>query len=768
MRDTEVFEGATLTATILRYKEECGIGFFHGETADLVAFNLELHAADAHGATTHATHFINDEGVDQTFTRGHEDLVARLRQGNLHDGIAFFNVDGDNAATIDVAIIREGGTLNGTIGQDEGDVAIFIKTVNRQDFNDAFFLLQAFQDVDNRRAERGARAFLNRVGFLLVHATGVGEEEEVIVGIRHVDAFDKVFVLNLHAREARATTSLSAVVRKLGALHITTMRERDHRRHIRRDRAHINVTRHRNDGGQTVAFLGVLRLDLFQVFLDEGEDLGGLFENSHQFRDASLQLSLFVQELVAFQTRQLTQTHFQDGLHLSVRETETFAQTRTRFFIRLRIADDVDDFIEVILSDEQAIHDVHAFLSLAQIKAGATRMHVKTVIHVALEEVAQGHTLGTTVIQGNHIRAEGRLQIGVLVQLIQDHFTRIGILLQFNDDAYAFFEVGLIADICNPLDDAILHEFGHLGNHRRLVHHVRDRGDQDAFALTNLSHFGFTTHRDGTATQLVHLFNTLGAAHQCARGEVRTRHKGHQFVNGGIGMIHKVNQPIAEFTQVVRRDVRGHTHGNTLRTVQQQVRQLRGQHTRFAFVAIVVRHEVNRFLVDIGQHFVGDLGHTAFGVTRGCGAVTIQRTEVTVTIDQRYTQAEPLGHTHQRVVNRTIAVRVILTHHFTDHTRRLHVLGVVEVLHRIHGIEHTAVNRLKSISSIGEGTRHNHTHRIINVGVLHFLFYIDGGQTCIFHRSHLNIIVHSSKSFQYGIVYQKQSAYTHARVRISP
>ena len=46
----------------------------------------------------------------------------------------------------------------------------------------------------------------------------------------------------------------------------------------------------------------------------------------------------------------------------------------------------------------------------------------------------------------------------------------------------------------------------------------------------------------------------------------------------------------------------------------EQVGQPRRQHRRLLLLAVVVRHEIDGFLVDVGEQLVGDLFQTAFGV----------------------------------------------------------------------------------------------------------------------------------------------------------
>lgn len=51
------------------------------------------------------------------------------------------------------------------------------------------------------------------------------------------------------------------------------------------------------------------------------------------------------------------------------------------------------------------------------------------------------------------------------------------------------------------------------------------------------------------------------------------------------------------------------------------------------------------------------------------------------------------------------------------------MLLVVEVVHLVHSKKDPPQYRLESISGIWQGTRNNHRHRIVNIGLGNFLFY---------------------------------------------
>ncbi len=111
----------------------------------------------------------------------------------------------------------------------------------------------------------------------------------------------------------------------------------------------------------------------------------------------------------------------------------------------------------------------------------------------------------------------------------------------------------------------------------------------------------------------------------------------------------------------MRRNVCGHADGNPSRTVDQEVRDLRRQDRRFLQGAIVVGHEIDRFLVDIFQHFAGNLSHTDFGITHGSGRVAVNRTKVAVAIDQGIARREILSQADGRIIDGDVTMGVILT-----------------------------------------------------------------------------------------------------------
>ena len=67
-------------------------------------------------------------------------------------------------------------------------------------------------------------------------------------------------------------------------------------------------------------------------------------------------------------------------------------------------------------------------------------------------------------------------------------------------------------------------------------------------------------------------------------------------------------------------------------------------------------------------------------------------------------------------------MRVVLTDHITHDARGLDRTLVRDHAQLVHTVHHAAVDRLEAVTRIGQGTRHNHAHRVAEVAILHVLF----------------------------------------------
>ena len=200
-----------------------------------------------------------------------------------------------------------------------------------------------------------------------------------------------------------------------------------------------------------------------------------------------------------------------------------------------------------------------------------------------------------------------------------------------------------------------------------------------------------------------------------------------QLLPGDLRIVDIGAAGVHDLREVVRGHVRGHTHGDAARAVDDQQRDARGQDGGLLDRIVEVQRPVDGLLVDVGHHLVGDLLHPRLGVTHRGGRVAVHGSEVTLAVDQRVTHRPLLGQTHHGVVDRQVAVGVELSEHVADDTRRLTGGFVgVEVELRAHIVEDAAVYGFQAVPHVGKRPRHDDRHRVVDVGRLHLLFDIDG------------------------------------------
>ena len=101
----------------------------------------------------------------------------------------------------------------------------------------------------------------------------------------------------------------------------------------------------------------------------------------------------------------------------------------------------------------------------------------------------------------------------------------------------------------------------------------------------------------------------------------------------------------------------------------------------------------------------GDAGHARFGVAHGRGRVAVDAAEVALAVDQRVAQSEVLGHAHERVVDRRVAVGVVLAHDLTDDGGALLVGVAGRKVQLGHRVEDAALHRLQAVAHVRDGAR---------------------------------------------------------------
>ncbi len=406
----------------------------------------------------------------------------------------------------------------------------------------------------------------------------------------------------------------------------------------------------------------------------------------------------------------------------------------------LAAADRLDHLVEDVERTQQAFDDVGAFARLAQVVLRAAADDLLAVLDEELQHALEAEQPRVAIDQRQHLHAKGLLQRRVLEE-VGEHILWLDGARQLDDDAHPR-AVGLVAQVADALDLAIAHQVGDALDQRSLVGLVGQLGDDDARAPAadllevrlGLDDQPRLAHRialgDGVGVILALAFLAV-AIEDAAGGEVRPLDKVHQLFAGDVvdfveAVDHK-DQRIDDLAQVVRRDVGRHADGDAAGAVDEQVGQRGGHDIRLAQRVVEVVVPLDGLFFQVFEHEVGQPRQPRLGVAHGRGVVAVDAAEVALPVDQRVAQAEGLRHAHHRIVDRGVAVRVILAEHLADDACALLVRLVVGEREVVpHRVENAAVHRLQPIAHIGQRARHDHAHGVVEIRGLHLLRNVGG------------------------------------------
>ena len=509
------------------------------------------------------------------------------------------------------------------------------------------------------------------------------------------------------------------------------------------------------------------------LFTDNFHQTIGAAQNVQQFSDLFQQLFVFVEQFFVLKAGQFLQTQIQNSLGLLFSQivltvthakfrlqpfrtrgvitgtfqhggnVAQFPRTRNqrsfRFSRGRRAADQFDDRIDVRQRNRQRFKDVRTVAGFTQFKDSTTSYDFTAVTYERGNNIFQVHDLRLAMVQCNHVDTEGNLQLGLGIEVVQNHFPD-RIAFHFNHDAHTVF-VRLVTQRADAFNAFVFYQLGDFLNQARFVYLIRNFVNDDGFTTRFGIRFDFracaNVHFATTGT--VGFFDTTTTVDDRGSREVRTRNMFHQPFNADVFIVNICQTAVDHFSQVVRRNVGRHTYRDTGRTVHQQVRNFGRHDVRNLFGAVVVIDEINRFFFQVSHQLMGDFRHTDFRIThRRCG-VAIDRTKVTLTIYQHVAQGEWLRHTNNGVVNGGITMRVVFTDYVTNDTGRFFIGFIPVVAQYVHGVKYATVNRLQAISDVRQRTANNDRHRIIQIGALQLFLNVD---RCNFSRkvAHLTAI----------------------------
>ncbi len=140
----------------------------------------------------------------------------------------------------------------------------------------------------------------------------------------------------------------------------------------------------------------------------------------------------------------------------------------------------------------------------------------------------------------------------------------------------------------------------------------------------------------------------------------------HQLAVFGVGIVDQQQRRVDHFGDVVAGDGGRHADGDAHRAVGQQVGEQAGEDLRLLVLAIVGRVVIDRAFVEPGHQLDRGLGQPGFGVAVGGGVIAVDIAEIALALDQRIAQREILREPDHGVVDRLVAMRMILADDIAD------------------------------------------------------------------------------------------------------
>ena len=676
------------------------------------------------GHQHHVVILVRDAGIDQADTIGqfHGDLAVRLHVGEIRQRVPpHVPVRG-----------RE---------HDLQAVPFVLGHVHRHQRGDRGAAVDG-QDVDQRLALGGAPAQGQPPGLEAIdHAVG-GEEQQLGMGVGNEERRHHVVVLGRHRRQALAAPALAAELDQRGALDVAA-RGDGHDHVLALDQVLVvHVAGPFGDLG--AARDGEKLFHLAQFVRDDAHDPLARGEDCEVVADRVGKRAQLVRDFLHAKRGQALQAQFKDraGLRFGqvvgavvvhrvlgiVDQLEVFEdlgrgpapfhQPLARVRRIGRGADRRHDLVHVGHGHGKAAQDVAALARAAQFERGAAGDDFLAEGDEVRQEPAQGQLFGAAAVQRQHVGPETRLHGREAVKLVQHHVGR-GVAAQFDHQPHAV-AVGFVLDVADPLDLLFLGQFRDPLDQRRLVDLVGDVVQHDGLAVVaDILDPGAGAHDDRPAPFEIGFPRARTAKDDAAGGEVGAGDDFQQPLGRQVRIGDQFQRGVDDLAQVVGRDVGGHPNGDAARAVDEHVGKPRRQHGRFAVLAVVVVLELDRVLVDVGQHPVRRLGHTRLGIAHCRGRIAVHRAEIALPVEQRQRHGKILRHPHQRVVDRGIAVRVVFPHHVADRARGLAV-GLVEgVPGLVHREQDPAVDRLQTVAQVRDRAADDHRHGVVEIGGLH-------------------------------------------------
>ena len=149
----------------------------------------------------------------------------------------------------------------------------------------------------------------------------------------------------------------------------------------------------------------------------------------------------------------------------------------------------------------------------------------------------------------------------------------------------------------------------------------------------------------------------------------------HQLVDGDVGIVDIGDAGVDDLAQIVGRHIGRHADGDAAGAIDQEIGKARRQDGRLDRGVVVIGLVVDGILVDVVEQRRGGARQPGLGIAHGRRRIAVHRAEIALAVDQRQAHGEILRHADHGVVDRRVAMGMILAHDVADRAGRF-ALGV--------------------------------------------------------------------------------------------
>ena len=742
-----ITDSRALAIAVFRHRQDIFVGFICDDRHRHHPVLAKKADAPHAGAATPAedTDGIDGKADGLALAGGEQDIVTVTAGGDPDKLVTLVELHRDLAVPHDVGEIAEAVApyIAGRGGEHDVKItpAVLVRR-HRHHRVDGFAGLDGKQ-VHHRLAKRLWRGFGEAVAFQLIDHSARCEEKDRRVGVRHKKPGDEILVAGAHAGAALATAALRPVDGQRNPFDIAAMADR-HDHVFLLDQVFIILVEHLvgNFGTPVIGKPLTGRRKLFENHLVNPRLRA---QNLQIIGNAAGKLAGLLGQLLALHAGQTLKTKVENGAGLRFGQTvmpvddlvarivdqpdEGFhlgrgpgpgAQLVARRLGIRGATDQLDDLVDRRQSDHQTGQDMGPFTRLSKKIDRPPGHHFHAEFTKSRDDILEAHLLGPATVHGQHVHREAGLQPRMPKQLVQHHVAcRIASHLDDNPHAGA---VGFVADIGNALNRLFTDKLADPLKKMRLVHLIGDFGDDDGLAILAVGDdFCPCPHHDRPAARLIGVADAGPAHDHRACREIRSRHDVDQLLDRNLRIADVGLAGRDHLARIVRRDVGGHADGDTVGTIDEKVRIFRRQHCRLKLRLVVILGKIDGFLVDVTKQAFRRPRQPGFGVTHRRRRIAIDRSEIALPVDKRKPHGKILRHPDHGLIDRAVAMRVIVTHHVTDDAGRFARWFRPVVIAFHHCIEDAAMNRLQPVANVGQRPRHDHAHGVVEIGFPHFV-----------------------------------------------